>query len=96
MKYKETNIEIGSPEYYDSIIDCSAIKSTDGQIWTGKRHHHCFATIKQAGLKPDHVAQGFITLSGQFVTREEGAALVIKTGQCKLNHPPLLYSEDLY
>lgn len=35
-------------------------------------------------------------MSGRFVTREEGAALVIKTGQVELNHPPLLYSEDLY
>lgn len=79
-------MEIGSEEYYDSMIDCSAVKSTDGQIWTGKRHHHCFATIRQAGLKPSHKDQGFVTMSGKYVTRLEAAALVIKTGQCKLKH----------
>jgi hypothetical protein len=82
--------------YYDTYIDCAAVKTTCGKIFTGKRHHHCFANIKTAGLEPAHEEQGFITLSNKFVTREEGADLVSKTGQCKLNHPPLLYSEDLY
>jgi hypothetical protein len=82
--------------YYDTRIDCAAVKSTDGRIWTGKRHCHCIATIIQAGLKASHADQGFVTMSGRYITREEGAALVQQTGQCKLNHPPLLYSEDLY
>lgn len=82
--------------YYDTRIDCAAIKSTDGRVWTGKRHSHCFATIKQAGLQPSHKDQGFVTMSGRYVTREEAAELVKQTGQCKLNTPPLLYSEDLY
>lgn len=85
-----------NPEYYDTRIDCAAVKSTDGQVWTGKRHCHCIRTIKQAGLKVSHGEQGFVAMSGRYVSREEGAALVLKTGQCKLNHPPLLYSEDLY
>ncbi len=87
---------VGTPEYYDTRIDCAAIKSTDGQVWTGKRHSHCFKTIKQAGLKAAHGEQGFVTMSGRFVTRLEAAELVTRTGQCKLNHPPELYSEDLY
>lgn len=83
-------------EYYDTRIDCSAVKSTDGRIWTGKRHCHCIQTIVQAGLKVSHRDQGFVMMSGRYVSREEGAETVLKTGQCKLNHPPLLYSEDLY
>jgi hypothetical protein len=85
-----------SDDYYDTRIDCAAVKSTDGQIWTGKRHHHCIKTIIQAGLKVSHGDQGFMTASGKYVTREQGAKMVLKTGQCKLNNPPLLYSEDLY
>ena len=86
----------GTPEYYNTRIDCSAVRSTDGQVWTGKRHHHCMKTILQAGLKISHGDQGFVTMSGRYVSRKEAAALVLRTGQCKLNHPPLMYSEDLY
>lgn len=88
--------KIYDQNYYDSQIDCAAIKTTCGKIFTGKRHCHCFGNIKTAGLKPSHADQGFVTMSGIFVTRLEAAALVLKTGQCKLNHPPDLYSEDLY
>jgi len=86
----------GTLAYYDTRIDCAAVKSTDGRVWTGKRHHHCIATIVQAGLKVSHGDQGFVTMSGRYVDREEAAELILKTGQCKLNHPPLAYSEDLY
>ena len=84
------------PEYYDTRIDCAAVKSTDGLVWTGKRHHHCLKTIVQAGRTVSHGDQGFVTMSGRYVTRKEAAELVTRTGQCKLNNPPLLYSEDLY
>lgn len=89
-------IKVGSKEYYDTQIYCAAVKSTDGQVWTGKRHADCMKTIIQAGLDISHVDQGFVTKSGLYVTRKEGAALVLRTGQCKLNTPPDLYSEDLY
>lgn len=91
---------IGSPEYYDSQIDCAAVKC-GGLVWTGKRHHHCHATIKQATGKracafPDEV-QGFVTLSGNFVTREEAFRLVKWTGQVEPRHSKYeLFSEDLY
>jgi hypothetical protein len=89
-----------SPEWYDMRIDCAAIKC-GGLVWTGKRHGHCIATVKQATGKranefPDEV-QGFVTMSGRFVDRKEAAELVKKTGQVQLKHSPTeLYSEDLY
>jgi hypothetical protein len=70
-------------------------------VWTGKRHHHCIATIKQATGKrynewSDNV-QGFVTLSGRFVDREEAYKLVKQTGQVEPKHSDYeLYSEDLY
>lgn len=92
----ERYLVVGTKEYYDAHIDCAAAKSTDGLVWTGKRHGHCIKTIRQAGLMPSHGEQGFVTMSGRFVTREEGARLVLLTGQATLKTPPLLYSEDLY
>lgn len=92
--------EVGTPEYYASWIDCAAIRC-GGLIWTGKRHHHCMATIKQATGKrandfPDE-EQGFVTLDGRFVTREEAAELVKQTGQTTPRHrADQLFSEDLY
>lgn len=85
--------------YYDSRIDCAAIREPDGRIWTGKRHHHCIKTIIQAtGQKMTADGeQGFVTLSGRFVSRAEARALVDKTGQVKtFVHPTELFSEDLY
>jgi hypothetical protein len=83
---------------YDRMIDCAAIKMPDGRVWTGKRHHHCIATIVQATGKPcrDGV-QGFVTMSGKFLDRDEARALVEETGQVtKFTRPKQLYSEDLY
>lgn len=85
-------------EYYDKQIDCAAIKMPDGLIWTGKRHGHCLATIIQAtGKKALGATQGFVTLSGRFVTREEAFMLAKETGQVtKFCHDSQLFSEDLY
>ena len=90
---------------YDEMIDCAAIKTSDGRIWTGKRHFHCLATIKQAtGEKAHNAIQGFVTMErndnqpqGRFVTREEAYKLALAAGQiiddvC----PGTLYSESLY
>lgn len=83
---------------YDKRIDCAAIQSPDGLIWTGLRHHHCIKTIIQAtGKKPHGYPQGFVTMSGRFVDRIEGAQIALASGQVKqLESPPNLYSEDLY
>jgi hypothetical protein len=95
-------------EYYDNLIDCAAIKTEDGRVWTGKRHFHCIATIIQAtGKNPHNAIQGFVTMrrlgdppQGRFVTREEAFKMVKKTGQVTKfsggEDCGKLYSEDLY
>lgn len=96
--------EVGTREYYDTMIDCAAIQTADGKVWHGKRHGHCFKTIKQAYGVPAHkvegdgkTVEGFITMSDRFVDRKEAAELVKATGQCVPVHDPnQLYSEDLY
>ena len=83
---------------YDKRIDCSAIKQPDGKVWTGKRHQHCIATIVQAtGVKPVTGEQGFVTMSGRFVSREEARDIAIAAGQVASTvHRTQLFSEDLY
>lgn len=83
---------------YDKLIDCAAIKMPDGRVWTGKRHHHCIATIFQAtGVRGIGGVQGFVAMSGRFMERDEARALVEETGQVKkFTRPTSLYSEDLY
>lgn len=91
---------------YTKMIDCAAVRTADGKIWTGKRHHHCLATIIQAtGKKALNAEQGFVTAErsdeypqGRFVSREEAKRLCIETGQvtkfCSTTDD--LFSEDLY
>lgn len=81
------------------MIDCAAIMATDGRIWTGKRHGHCIKTIVQA-TGVDRVGagyiQGFVTMAGRFVDRNEAALIAVHAGQAKLTLPCELFSEDLY
>lgn len=84
---------------YDKMIDCAAILAPDGRVWTGKRHGHCIKTIIQAtGVRSvgGDYKQGFVTLSGRFVDRKEGAMIAVHAGQAKLTLPCELFSEDLY
>lgn len=95
---------------YDKLIDCAAIRAPDGRVWTGKRHGHCIKTIKQAYELANQFAgmgeiktpkilpqdQGFVTMSGRFVNRQEAAMIAVHAGQVKLTLPCELFSEDLY
>lgn len=89
---------------YDKLVDCAAILMPNGTVWTGKRHHHCFKTAEQAYGKPEYnrlrlmgIQQGFVMMSGRYVSREEARKTVEETGQIKqFGHPTLLFSEDLY
>ena len=84
---------------YDAIIDCAAIKMPDGRVWTGKRHHHCIATIVQAtGQNVRNEVQGFVTMEGRFVDRQEAMLIAQKAGQLDdlPRHKTDLFSEDLY
>ena len=88
--------------YYDSRIDCAAIREPNGRVWTGKRHNHCIKTIIQAtGVKQvgGQYEQGFVTMTGRFVNRREAYGIALKAGQIPFeSYDPKreLFSEDLY
>lgn len=83
---------------YTKKIDCAAILAPDGRVWTGKRHHHCIATIIQATGASRVGAgyiQGFVTMSKDFVDRETAARYAFESDQ--ITGPKTeLFSEDLY
>lgn len=62
------------------------------------RHHNVIRDMREKGVpKPIVGTQGFVTNTGRFVDRIEGAKIAIEAGQIqKLNWPPNLYSEDLW
>ncbi len=66
------------------------------------RHHDVIHFIAQTIGKGVRLTcaedQGFITSgSHEYVDRIEGAKIALESGQLeKLNHPPRLYSEDLW
>lgn len=66
------------------------------------RHHHVLnnfsiAAEKNMATHSGPEDQGFLTSTGRFVDRIEGAEIALKSGQIKeLSWPPYLYSEDLW
>jgi len=84
-------------------IICSAIKTQNGQVFIGQRHHDCFRDMKKAGIKNMlscmHL-QGFVTSEGRFVNREEAYEIQKNAGIKSIakggyrGHK--LFSEDLY
>jgi hypothetical protein len=62
------------------------------------RHHsvlHPLVAIVDEIIGPRE--QGFVTSTGRWVDRTEGASIAIAAGQIEaLNWPPHLYSEDLW
>ena len=62
------------------------------------RHHNIVHAMFYMGLpKLAQKEQGFILSNGQYINREEAAALALANGQCEnLMAPPYLYSEDLW
>ena len=48
---------------------CAAIKLADGQVITGRRHHHCLAIMEAKDLPQRGSIQGFYTNRGNFVNR---------------------------
>ncbi len=84
------------------LIHAVAI-TQDGIVFTlprPARHHHVIKYItSKPGRKynPKLGEQGFITDSGNFVTREQAAILALASGQViKLADPPELFSEDVW
>lgn len=84
------------------IVICAAVKATDGTIIRGHRHSDCIRTIWEYKLSPSHEldAQGFITSTNRYVTREEGRKLQdaagIKSANPEGYYGNTLFSEDLY
>lgn len=75
------------------MIQEAAIRK-NGIIYTGKRHHLILNSAKPAGFLRDG-EQGFVTETGQFVSREEAAEIAFLCGQI-LTRKTMLFSEDLY
>ena len=73
----------------------------EGKLYTGKRHCNVIRNIiaetncKHVGGKS---VQGFITDTGEFVSREEAAKIALACGQIKALKfsTKELFSEDLY
>lgn len=83
------------------VIVCAAVKSKNGTIICGARHHHCFKTMKSLGIQPSFNPddQGFVDQFNHFHSREESLKIQ------QHNHPDWikmtdpdheLFSEDLY
>ena len=83
------------------VCICSAVKSADGLIMRGQRHHDCIRSMRDMNWsvsnKPE--LQGFITSRNRFVSRVEALAIQKEAGipsaqgEYRSNE---LFSEDLY
>lgn len=91
------------------ICICAALRSPDGLVIRGHRHHNCFAAVAElatvnpvvAKSHPERWEQGFVTSRNRFVDRKEGLALQIAAGvpsadPIRKGYGNLLFSEDLY
>ena len=83
-----------------SPIKESAIKSGD-KVYTGRRHHNIIQEMRKGGCPRSSVAQanqGFITLDGIFLTREQALSRAVECGQVimadKKGNQNQLFSED--
>lgn len=84
------------------MIKCAAIRH-NGKVLTGHRHCDIFNAnaVRENGVIISRIIggeQGFVTLSGDFLTREQAAEHALKTGQiAKLKFSKTqLFSEDIY
>lgn len=82
------------------ICICAAIRTVDGTVIRGHRHHDC---LRSAGEIPNmivlHAEQGFITSRNRFVDRREGLKLQLDAGKASMDGPYRsvgLFSENLY
>lgn len=81
------------------MLVASAVKLSDGRIFTGKRHNDCFALIMENGISKEecrgHI-QGFVDGRFQFLTRSQALAEAIRCRQLKREVQGELSSEDLW
>lgn len=79
----------------------AAIKTDQGVVIVGKRHHNCIAIMVECGYPtPVKGTQGFVDSSGCFVDRADALIIARDAGQLegRKKHGPsnILFSEDLY
>ena len=84
----------------DRRIECAAIRTLDGRVWTGRRHNDCVAEIaKASGVTSVAGERGFVTCAGRFVSRAEARIIAVAAGQVRdlaACDPVELTSQDLY
>jgi hypothetical protein len=76
------------------LIVSSAVRTTDGLLFTGMRHDECLKAIYHSyGLKK-HIGseQGFVTNQCRFLNRKQAYIFAIQTGQIE----PYLISETIW
>lgn len=75
----------------------AALKTKDGEIFTGKSHADCFRKIINLEKEPSDKVddQGFIDSNNTFLTRKEAWMVAYLAGQLKVK-PSILLSEDLW
>ena len=83
------------------IVICAAVKTDDGQIIRGHRHHDALWAAETLGLRSGRQdQQGFITSINRFVGRKEAREIQEAAGIPSADkdgyHFDELYSEDLY
>jgi len=91
----------------NEIVICSAVKTLNGEIIRGHRHHNAMATMRDIPRfknesPPYGDRQGFVTSLNRYVTRSEackiqkkaGIESIMPYGEKFLGGE--LYSEDLY
>jgi hypothetical protein len=67
------------------------------QLFWPCRHCHVLHMLSQTVGDIGEHEQGFVTSTGRFVDRIEGAEVALRAGQtARLQWPPSLYSEDLW
>jgi hypothetical protein len=74
-----------------------AIVLTNGMILSTSKPHRHHDLINLVNDAKSIKEQGFILSNGTFSNRKEAGAIAIANKQInKLNHPPNLFTEDLY
>jgi hypothetical protein len=78
----------------ETIVAAAIIKPGDG-IYLGRRHHEI---LNNARGRLKCCEQGFVTSTGRFVDRTEGARVALAAGQIKelRYQPDTLFSEELW
>ena len=87
------------------VCVCAAVKTSDGYIIRGHRHHNCIATMRSIPRYKEEKyggadSHGFVTSLNRFVTRQEGLEIQKAAGIESVaeggGYRNELFSEDLY